>query len=94
MPRKKFIFLGCGSVVKATIYFLKGFFEFDCKNVYIIDEIDMRSVPCLQEILKNGANFMKLRLEDDDYQLLFKLLKVKCLDILLSILQQISTVSD
>ena len=87
---KKFIFLGCGSVAKATIYFLQDFCEFDYKNVYIVDEIDMREVPSLQEIFKKGANFMKLRLEDDDYESLFKLLKVKSLDIVVDLTTNIN----
>ena len=88
--QKKFIFLGCGSVAKATIYFLQDFFEVDFKNVYIIDEIEMRDVPCLQEIFMKGATFMKIRLEDDDYESLFKLLKVKALDVVVDLTTNIN----
>jgi homospermidine synthase len=82
---KKFVFLGCGSVGKASICFLQEFFEIDYTNVYIIDEIDMKDVPCLQDIFKKGANFMKIRLEDDDYEPLFKLLKLRPFDFVIDL---------
>jgi homospermidine synthase len=83
--KKKFIFLGCGSVAKCAIYFLQEFLEVDYNLVHIVDEIDMKNVPALQEIFKKGANFYKLRLEDDDYERLFKLFKVSPYDVVIDL---------
>jgi len=87
---KKFIFLGCGSVAKCAIYYLQDFFDLDWSQVYIIDEINMSQVPALQEVFLKGANFWRLRLEDDDYEILFKTLKVKPLDVVVDLTTNIN----
>jgi homospermidine synthase len=82
---KKFVFLGCGSIAKCTIHFLNKFVDLDYNKVYIVDEIDMRNVPALQDVFKKGANFYKVRLEDDDFDRLFRLFKLKPLDVIVDL---------
>jgi len=88
--KRKFVFLGCGAVAKPVIYFLDKFIEYNPENVYIVDMFDMKHVACLQELFKKGANFMKLKLEDDDYEKLFSLLKLQKYDVVVDLTTDIN----
>jgi len=83
---KKLIFLGCGAVAKVVISHLPHFLTMDFNNIYIVDIADMRKSPPLQEVFAKGANFMRVRLEEDDYEDFFKLLKLEPLDMVVDLL--------
>jgi len=83
---KKVVFLGCGAVARVALYYLEDFLKVNYQNVYIIDIADVRQAPALQDILKKGANFMRLKVEEDEYEAFFKLLKLKPLDVVVDLL--------
>jgi len=44
---RKYVFVGCGAVAKPVIYYLDQFVDFKAENVTIVDQFDMKDVPCL-----------------------------------------------
>jgi len=83
---KKVVFLGCGAVARVAIYYLADFLKVNYENVYLIDIADLRRAPALQDILQKGANFLRLKVDEDEYEALFKLLKLKPLDVVVDLL--------
>jgi len=83
---KKLVFLGCGAVAKVALHWLHEFVNVNYDNVYLVDIADVRKAPALQDIFKRGATFLKLKVEEDEYETFFKLLKLKPLDIVVDLL--------
>jgi len=73
---RKVVFLGCGAVAKVVISELESFLNIDWNNVYIIDIADVRKHPALAGCFNKGANFLKMRVLEDEYEDLFKVLKL------------------
>lgn len=83
---KKFVFLGCGAVAKAVLYYFTDLIDVNFNNVTIIDEIEnTHKVPALEEIFKKGAKFMHMRLEDEKLEELFKSLEVRPNDVVVDL---------
>jgi hypothetical protein len=64
---------------------LTDLFEIDYSQVYIVDELDMRKEPSLQDVFDKGASFYKLKLLDEDYERVFYLLRAQPYDIVIDL---------
>jgi len=82
----KLVFLGCGAVAKVVIANLSSFITIDYNNIYIVDIADVRKHPALKETFDKGANFLKIRVLEDEYEDLFKVLKLQPLDMVVDLL--------
>jgi homospermidine synthase len=82
----KIVFLGCGAVAKCVIFHLSDFLKVNYENVYIIDIADVTKHPAVNETIQKGANFMRMKVTEDEYEDLFKVLKLKPLDMVVDLL--------
>mmetsp|Transcript_27007 Transcript_27007/g.23896 ORF Transcript_27007/g.23896 Transcript_27007/m.23896 type:complete len:151 (+) Transcript_27007:62-514(+) len=88
---KTFCFLGCGAVAKCTLTFLTNFVNVDWKKVYIVDRFDQRTAPCLKPIFEQGAHFLHINLEDQDWGLIMDLVKLKPNDVVVDLTTNTNT---
>jgi len=83
----KIIILGCGSIGKCCLYYLKDFFNIDYKNVYVIDKyISTSKFPSVQEAIKDGAHFIKFKITSKNIEnLLTKIIKCNKNDLVIDL---------
>jgi homospermidine synthase len=83
---KKIVFLGCGAVAKACLYYFHHFFNFDYTNVVIIDMLQReREKPIVQHYLKNGSTFLNKEVTEDNYKEFLDSLQLKEKDIIIDL---------
>ena len=83
---KKIVFLGCGAVAKACLYYFHHFFNFDYTNVVIIDMLQReREKPIVKHYLKNGSTFLNKEVTEDNYKEFLNSLQLKEKDIIIDL---------
>ena len=82
---RKYVFIGVGSVGRPSVHFLHEFIDVNYQNVHLVDQLDMRAVPSLQDVFKKGAKFTQKRLEDADWEPFFKEIGLKPYDMVIDL---------
>jgi len=92
-PTQKMVFFGCGAVGKCCLYYLKHFFNFDYKQITIIDK-DKKAFrfPSVKEAVSKGANTLVYDIQRNTLQhLLDKVLGLNKYDIVIDLSTNTST---
>lgn len=82
---RKYVFVGVGSIAKPSLHFLDQFIDVNYKNVYLVDQYDMREKKSLQKVFQRGAHFIQQSLNDNDWEPLFKKLDLKPFDVVIDL---------
>lgn len=74
LKQTKILFLGYGGVAKCVLNYFKYFFEYDIKNIYIIDKYEKALYgPVQDKVPKSNILFVKVQCENFDYLIVEKL---------------------
>ena len=86
ITEKKIIFLGCGAVAKCCLYYFSYFFNFNYKNVTIVDKLQReKEFPVVKHYLRNKSIFLVREVNEDNYLEFFNSLKLRCKDIIIDL---------
>ena len=83
--KRKYVFIGVGSIAKPSLHYLDQFVDLDYKNVYLVDQYDMREKKSLKKVFERGAHFIQQKLGDEDWEPLFRKLDLKPHDIVVDL---------
>jgi homospermidine synthase len=82
---RKYVFIGVGSIAKPSLHYLDQFVDVDYKNVYLVDQYDMREKKSLKKVFDRGAHFIQQKLGDNDWEPLFRKLDLKPYDVVVDL---------
>ena len=85
VSNRKYVFIGVGSIAKPSLHYLENFIDVNYKNVYLVDQYDMKEKKSLQKIMQKGAHFIQQKLEDNDWETLFQKLDLKPFDVVVDL---------
>jgi homospermidine synthase len=87
IKKSKIVFLGCGAVSKACLYYFDQFFDFKYDNIHIIEMVDSeKNFPSVIEVLKKGAHFHNETITyDNPEEIIFKKLSLSKNDIIIDL---------
>lgn len=75
IKQKNIICFGCGGTMKATLYYMEVYFNFDYKKVYIYDLINYKDHPVIKKYLDNGSSYIITDLNKNYKKIISKLKK-------------------